>query len=343
MKADARSAARFFDAPDLSRAAVLIYGEDAMRVALKRQALVAKLLGPEGEAEMRLTRMSAAGLRTDPASLADALGAQGFFGGQRVVLLEDATDASAKAIDAALQDWRQGDAMLVITAGKLGTGAKGLRKLIESHPAGLAIAIYDDPPSAEEIDRQLAAAGIANITQDARQDLHVLASSFDPGDFAQLVEKLSLYTRGQETPADAADIAAVAPVSIEAESDVAIELLAAGKAAELAPQLTRLDAQGTTPVSLVLAAQRYFRLLHAAATHSGGPDAALAAARPPVFGPRRNRFMGYLRGWHPERLEAALKTLTDTDLALRSSRPIPAHAMLERAFVRIAMLRARND
>ena len=334
MKADARSAARFFEKPDLSRAAVLIYGQDAMRVALKRQALVAKLVGPEGEAEMRLTRLSASAVRADPATLADSLAAQGFFGGQRVVLLEDANDASAKPIESALQGWRQGDAMLVITAGKLGTGAKGLRKLIESHQAALAIAIYDDPPSAEEIDRQLAAADIANMANDARQDLHVLGSSLDPGDFAQLVEKLSLYTRGQAEPVSVADIAAVAPVSTEAQSDAAIELLAAGKAAELAPQLTRLDAQGITPVSLVLAAQRYFRLL--------GPDAALASVRPPVFGPRRNRFMGYLRGWHPERLEAALKTLTDTDLALRSSRPIPAHAMLERAFVRIAMLRQNS-
>ncbi|MGR3722851.1 DNA polymerase III subunit delta [Abyssibius alkaniclasticus] len=342
MKADARSAARFFEKPDLSRAAVLIYGQDAMRVALKRQALVARLIGPEGEAEMRLTRLSASAVRADPATLADSLAAQGFFGGQRVVLLEDANDASAKPIESALQGWRQGDAMLVITAGKLGTGAKGLRKLIESHQAALAIAIYDDPPSAEEIDRQLAAAGIANLANDARQDLHVLGSSLDPGDFAQLVEKLSLYTRGQAEPVSVADIAAVAPVSTEAQSDAAIELLAAGKAAELAPQLTRLDAQGISPVSLVLAAQRYFRLLHAAATHSGGPDAALASVRPPVFGPRRNRFMGYLRGWHPERLEAALKTLTDTDLALRSSRPIPAHAMLERAFVRIAMLRQNS-
>jgi len=42
------------------------------------------------------------------------------------------------------------------------------------------------------------------------------------------------------------------------------------------------------------------------------------------------------------RLEGAIGILTDTDLAMRSSRPVPAQAMLERAFIRIAMLANRQ-
>lgn len=340
MKADARSAARFLETPDPARPAVLLYGPDAMRIALKRQALVAQLVGPEGEAEMRLTRMPAADLRSDAASLGDAMRAQGFFPGQRVVLLEDATDSAAKAIGQALEDWAPGDAMLIITAGQLGTGAKGLRKLIESHPTAMAIAIYADPPRPEEIDAQLAAAKLGDFSNDARSDIHALGRALDPGDFAQLIEKIYLYTRSNTGPIQPADVAAVAPASIEADLDDAVNLLAQGAAGGIAPQLQRLVAQGTTPVSLILAAQRYFRLLHAAATARGGPESALNSARPALFGPRRARFLDHLRGWRADRLEAALQTLTDTDLALRSSRPVPAQAMVERAFVRIAMLRA---
>ena len=40
-----------------------------MRVALKRAALVAALIGPEGAAEMRLTRIAGAELRRDPAAV----------------------------------------------------------------------------------------------------------------------------------------------------------------------------------------------------------------------------------------------------------------------------------
>ena len=44
------------------RAGLLIFGADAMRVALKRQDAVLALIGPEGEAEMRLTRIAASDL-----------------------------------------------------------------------------------------------------------------------------------------------------------------------------------------------------------------------------------------------------------------------------------------
>ena len=37
---------------------LLIFGADPMRVAMKRQEVIAAVIGPEGEAEMRLTRLS---------------------------------------------------------------------------------------------------------------------------------------------------------------------------------------------------------------------------------------------------------------------------------------------
>jgi DNA polymerase-3 subunit delta len=45
--------------------------------------------------------------------------------------------------------------------------------------------------------------------------------------------------------------------------------------------------------------------------------------------------------WGADRLERALAILIDTDLALRSSRPVPAMAMMERALIRLAMLGRR--
>ena len=92
MKLSPRDAPRFFAKPETGRAGVLIFGADAMRVALKRQELIANLVGPEGEAEMRLTRIPASDLRKDPALLADAIKAQGFFPGPRVAFVEDAAD-----------------------------------------------------------------------------------------------------------------------------------------------------------------------------------------------------------------------------------------------------------
>ena len=54
--------ARYLARPDPSRPALLIYGQDAMRVALKRAEAVRALAGETADAEMRLTRMPGAGL-----------------------------------------------------------------------------------------------------------------------------------------------------------------------------------------------------------------------------------------------------------------------------------------
>lgn len=78
MKLNPRDLARLIAKPDPDLAGVLIYGQDAMRVALKRQELVAAIVGPQGEAEMRLERVQATELRRGPPVL-DMLTAQGFF------------------------------------------------------------------------------------------------------------------------------------------------------------------------------------------------------------------------------------------------------------------------
>ena len=69
----------------------------------------------------------------------------------RVVFVEDAGDAAAPALTAALQDWRPGDAVLVVTAGSLGK-ASALKRVFEDHANAVSIALYDDPPSRDEVE-----------------------------------------------------------------------------------------------------------------------------------------------------------------------------------------------
>lgn len=117
MKLAGRDASRFLAKP-AGAAAILLHGSDPMRVALKRQALVLTLVGKEGAAEMRLSRLAAADLRRDPAALLDAVKATGFFPGPRAVLVEEAGDGIAPLLASALTDWRDGDAVVVVTAGR---------------------------------------------------------------------------------------------------------------------------------------------------------------------------------------------------------------------------------
>jgi DNA polymerase-3 subunit delta len=338
MKLSGREAARHFADPDRSATATLIYGQDAMRVALKRQELIASLIGKTGEEEMRLERIPASDLRKSPALLIDAMKAQGFFPGPRAVFVEDANENLSKTIIAALTDWQKGDAHIVVTAGSL-TAKSGLRKTFESHRSSFAIGIYNDPPTRDEIEADLRKSGLANVGSDAMADLTALSRVIDPGDFRQTIEKLSLYKLNDTTPVTADDILACAPLTTDAALDDVLNIVAEGRTAEIGPVMQKLTGQGVQPVGLCIGAMRHYRTLHAASCDPGGPSAGLARARPPVFGPRRDRMTQQARHWGLPRLELALQMLTDTDLQLRSAgQRAPQMALVERMLIRLAML-----
>lgn len=337
MKLSARDAGRYFSKPDPDRTGLLIFGEDAMRVALKRQEVIAALLGPNAEEEMRLTRIPASDLRKDAALLGDAIKAQGFFPGPRVAFVEDANETVTKTITAALQDWQKGDAQVIVTAGAL-KASSGLRKLFEGHPNAYAAGIYDNPPTRDEIEAELKTAGLTQIEGAAMTDLISLAQELGPGDFRQTLEKLALYKLGDTTPVGSDDVLACAPSSTEADLDDVLNIVAEGRTNEIGPVMQKLKAQGMQPVGLCIGATRHFRQLYTAASDPGGAPAGIGKLRPPVYGPRRDRMLRQAQGIGRDKLEKALETLLDADLTLRSTSKSPQMAVMERALIRLAML-----
>lgn len=338
MKLSAREASGYFAKPDAGKTGLLIYGPDAMRIALKRQQVIKALIGPNGEEEMRLTRIPAADLRKDPAALIDAMTAQSFFPGPRVAFVEDAADGLAKTIRPALEDWRSGDAQIIVTAGQLNARST-LRKLFESHNNAFAVGIYDEPPSRAEIEAELARAKISMPDRDVMDDLTALSKALDPGDFRQTLEKLALYKLNDPAPLSSEDIANCAPTSTEAGLDDVINIVAEARSGEIGPVMRKLQAQGVQPVSLCIAALRHFKTLYAAASDPGGAAQGIGKLRPPVFGPRRDRMLRQAQGWGVYNLEAALSLLVDTDLKLRSAgQHAPAMALVERCLIRLAMM-----
>jgi len=341
MKLSARDAKAFLARPDPSRPAALIYGADPMRVALKRADMLAALLGPGAEEEMRLERIEPGEARRAPGAVADALRATGFFPGQRAVLIEEAGDGVAPAVSVALEDWAEGDAMLVVTAGALPARSK-LRKLLEGHKAAVTLPVYDDPPGRAEIEAELKRAGVGEVERAAMADLEVLARALDPGDLRRTLEKIALYKHGDPAPLTSSEVALNAPATIEAALDDVLAAAADGRQADIGRLVQKLEGQGVQPVAMVIAASRHFRALHAAAADPAGPAQALARQRPPVFGPRRDAMIGQARLWGPRKLEQALRLLVDTDLALRSAgQTAPQMALVERLFVRLAVIARR--
>jgi DNA polymerase-3 subunit delta len=337
VKLTGRNAADFIRKPQATRAGILIFGADPMRVATARAQIVNTLVGPQGESEMRLTRIAASDLRKDPALVNDAVKAQGFFPGPRVALVEDATDGLSKLMTTVLEDWREGDAQLVVTAGQL-TAKSALRKVFEGHSNSVGIALYDDPPNAEDVQILLDAAKLAIPNRDVMDAIMAMAHSLTPGDFRQTIEKLGLYKLGDPEPLSVADVALLAPQSADVDVDDILVVVAEGNSQMIGPVLRDLYAQGVLPITLCIGAMRHFRQLHVVASDPGGPGQGIGRLRPPVFGPRRDRLVRQASQWGRDRLERAIAALTDTDLTMRSASHAPQHALMERTLIRLAMM-----
>ena len=341
MKLSSRDALRAFANPDPKKTGVLIYGANAMRVALKRQQLVKGLIGTAGEGEMRLTRIQGSELRRDSVALNDAIKAVGFFPGPRVVLVEDANENCAGSVLAALKDWLPGDAQIVVIGGPMKPTSK-IRKAFEAHSNALAVGIYDEPLSRAEVEAAMAKVGLGELRSEARDAIGDLSKALDPGDFAQFLEKLSLYCMTEAGPVTIDNVEKCAPQSTEAQLDDVIVLVGDGDAHGLSPVLHRVLAQGGSATGLCIAALRYFRMLHAATCDPGGLSSGLSKLRPPVYGPRRDRMQKQAMGWGSVRLEQAIHILLETDLKLRSAgQTAPQMALVERCFIRLSMMGKR--
>ncbi len=332
MKMAGAEAKRFLAKPDPGKAALVIFGEDAMRVAMKRAEAVVALAGPKADEEMRLTRIPAADLRKDAAALVDAVKARGFFPGARVVVVEDATDGLSGTLQAAFDAWRPGDANMVVTAGNL-TGKSALKTMAEKHFAVICIGLYDDPPTREEIEAELKRAGLSTVPNDAMTELLTLSRSLDPGDFRQTLEKISLYKFRDTSPLTPVEIAALAPATIETEAEDLLDAVAELRIGEIGPVLRRLEGQGVLPVTLCIGALRHFTTLHLMNTDPEGPASGFAKAR--GFFKRRDRMMKQASNWTVRQVEKALSLLVETDMTLRSTSRAPAMAVMERTLIRI--------
>ena len=331
----------YLSIPEASRAGLLVHGPDPMRIALTRRKLVKIIIGQNGEEEMRLTRISSIDLKKDPALLFDAMKAKSFFPGPRVVFLEEASDNLTTLIKAALEDREEGDAELIITAGQLRTSSP-LRKLFETHTHAYSVAIYADPPSKKEVQIAIDNIGVKNVPNNTFQALMVLSRTLDPGDFQQMLEKISLFKLSDQNPLTVEEVDLCAPLSYEAAIDEILDKVSGGLPDEVGPVMERLFSQGIQPVTICIAATRHFKTLFKVVSHPSGAAQGISKLRPPLFGLQKERLERHAKLWGVDKVKRALKSLTDVDLKLRSAdQSAPPFALIERTIIRLAIMARR--
>ena len=341
MKVQPRDADAFAARPPAHLRVALVFGPDRGLVRERAEKL-ARAVVPDPADPFRIAALAADRVARDPACLVDEAAAIAFGGGRRVVLVRDAVDALAGAVETLLA-YPAADALVVLEAGEL-PGRSTLRALIEKSAAGAAIASYRDEGAAlaRTVADALAAHGLA-ADAEARADL-ALALGGDRLATKSEIAKLAAYvgSAGRVTRADVE--AAVGEAAVTTLDDIAFAV-AAGDQVVLERSLGRAFGQGENEVAMLRAVQRHFGLVHRLAirTKAGGSrQAAIDAMRPPPHFRVKDALAHALPRWSVQRLDRALELLIEAEVALKTTGN-PQRAIVRRALYELARLTRAGD
>lgn len=343
MKVAPREAERFCEAPPAAVRAILLYGPDNGLVRERALKLV-KGVVPDDD-PFRLTELTPALLKDDPARLNDEAAAIAFGGGRRVIRLRDATDALAKLFEEFLAA-PPGDALLVVEAGDL--GPRGLRKAFENAAAGAAVACYRDEGDSLRgvVVQHLQARGFT-LEPDALAYLLANLGS-DRALTRQELEKLTLYLGAPRTQrVRLEEVAAVVGDSAERTLDDLALALGDGDVKSLTRDLGRAEGEGVSPITILRAVARHVQRLHLlrGLMAEGQPASeAVKRLRPPIFWKEAGQVARQAERWSAERLAWALARLLEAEAACKRT-GAPAALLTERALMEItarAASRARR-
>ncbi len=342
-----RAIKAFLEKPDPGVAAILVYGPDAGLVR-ERAALLARRVTEDLNDPFNAIELTDADLKDEPGRLADEIAALSFAGGERVVRLRTAGEASAKAAETLIKgldnDAVKPNGLVVIEGGDL-SPRSGLRKMFEKAKRAAALPCYADAPAdVRDLAREMARAENLRFDEDA---LDLLAATLgdDHGLTRSEIDKLILFKGpaavrsepGSITVEDArASIVDGPGQALEEATAAAVD----GAPGVLSAALFKAEAAGASPIGLLRALQRQVSRVRTAKAHMEAGESASAAMkklRPPVFFAEQRAFENRLRKWPMRRLDLAARMLFDAELEAKTT-GAPQREIVERTALRLALM-----
>ena len=342
MKISPREADPFCRKPDPKIRAVLVYGPDGGLIRERMNALLRSVVEDVND-PFRISELTDADLKSDPARLADEAAAIAMLGGRRVVRVRGAGDATAKILDGFLTG-PVGDALIIVEGGEL-TPRSALRKLFEDQKSAAAVACYaDDAATLSDTIRKRLASENLTLEQSA---LHYLTSHLgsDRGVTMNELEKLCLYMGGnpssekrEVTEVTLDDVRACVGDNVESGLDAVVDAATGGDLAALDVALARSRSADVSPVALLNALSRHLMLLHLsmdAVENGASPDSVVETMRPPVHFSRKATVKRQMMLWNRRRLDRALSIVAEADAQCKTT-GLPDRAVCGQTLMRIA-------
>jgi DNA polymerase-3 subunit delta len=335
----------FLATPPAALRVAVFYGPDSGLVR-ERASLLARKIVDDLRDPFRVCDLSASDIKADPARLADEAAAISMMGGRRVVRVRDADHATAKVMEAFLEDM-PGDALIVVEAGDIGKGA--LTRAFEGAGQTTAlIACYPDEGDdlRTVIVSTLKARGLS-IASDALADL--MARLGDDRRMTRMeLEKLALYVgpddaRAGQVTRDHVD----AVLGVEAEADIneITDACAGGDVAMLDSAFARALAGGETSAGILRMVLMHMQRVHLGASliaEGLDSDKAVDKSFPRLIWKRKAAIQRQLAAWTPVMAMEAIRQLADAEMLTRRTE-IPADAVTGRALLMVAAAARRQS
>lgn len=303
MKAARGSLPRGLDRPDRSVRFYLFYGPDESQSRAHGDRLLAGLGGAAK------ATIAAAGLRGDPAALADEAGAISLFGEPRGLWIEPAGDDIAAAVEALLA--ASAVESPVIAIGGALRKASSLLKLAEAHPLALSHISYElEGRDAEQLAGELAGSEGLRLASGVAARIAAAAGN-DRAIMAQELAKFALFLDAAPSrPAELShdDLDAVGADMAEGDMLRLADLALTGDLGGLAGELSRLSAGGAEAIPVVRSLQRRLLMLAPIAARVAGgerADAVMTSLGKSLFWKDKPLLSKLLAQWDPKGVATA--------------------------------------
>lgn len=296
----------------------LLYGPDE-----SGSRALADRLGKALGANAERIDLAGASLKSDPARLADEVGAISLFGDKRYIRIEPAGDEIIDAVTA-LQEMTVEGNPVVVVAGALRKDSK-LVKLVTAEPAMRGCASY--VPEGVEADRLAGSlareAGLA-VNPDIARRL-AAACNGDRAILASEIEKLALYVDAspdhpREVGHDALD--ALGAAVQEGDMGRLVDAVLDGRLDAIESALAQLAADGVEGIPLLRAMlRRLLQIGQYRAEVSGTASVAdvMASAGKALFWKDKESISRQVSRWRPEAIETALARLIAVERGIKAS------------------------
>lgn len=334
----------YLSKPNDGHVAALIYGPDEGLVRERGRILIANTIGSPPD-PMRLTDLTDAELKSDPARLADEAASLALIPGARIVRVRQPSESAAKVVrdvlDAAAAGHLKCDAFILVEAGDLNPRST-LRKLFEDAGNAAAVPCYaDDSSTVDAVVGKFLRETNLKIEPGAKQRL-IEGLGADRGVTRQELEKLHLYMGSAEsgealTITEAAIDACLAGPPQSAFESLA-DVVAGGALNDLDSTFERTIAAGLPAITILRSVSSHIQRLHSFAGQIAAgqsADEVVKRARPPIHFKRTGTIRHQLRIWSQGDLERSLSALQETELDCKRT-GMPDTLICHRALLSIA-------